>query len=698
MRHAAIFLGCKEAVCFPRSRVARMKKPLIAAAVLAAAFPGAAFGAGLVQERELSPQASVRTLVTRNFELVGLHWRGSGRVEYRTRSLAGRWSGWRTSSQEDALPNRGAWRAGEPQWTGASNAIQYRARGHVAAVRAFFVRSPRLPAGGKRLDLAAAPPILTRADWHADESIRRAGPYYADGVHLAIVHHTAGSNSYSKAQSASIVRAIELYHVQGNGWNDIGYNFLVDKYGQVFEGRYGGVTRPVIGAHAQGFNSGSVGVAVIGDYGSTPITPEAHDALVNLIAWRLALAHVDPLSKLVRVSAGNPRYSAGTAVTLNAVSGHRDVYPTSCPGANLYARLGPIRSEVATTGLPKLYSPVVTGAVGGPVHFSARLTSSVPWTVTVRDDSGATVASGTGAGAKVDWAWDATAAPVQHYTWAITGAGLRAATGSIGSAPAPLALQKLALAPGIVSPNGDGRGDQAKVTYTLTSAAAVTAKVTNGLDQPVATIFDGSRAAGKQELSWAPDAIPDGWYRLTLTAVAGGKQVQSSTRFWVDRTLAATAAAPAFSPRLKPLALTFTLLNPAHVEVRVLHGTLVVATLTAADLGPGSQQLSWDGSKLRDGRYVVEVNATDSLLTVTPRVAVRIDRAAPKVRLVSLRSAIVRVSEPGTLVVAVNGRWRRLTAKKAGLVRVPHRGTVRGLTAYELDRAGNKSRVLSARR
>jgi hypothetical protein len=153
-----------------------------------------------------------------------------------------------------------------------------------------------------------------------------------------------------------------------------------------------------------------------------------------------------------------------------------------------------------------------------------------------------------------------------------------------------------------------------------------------------------------------------------------------------------------FSPRLKPLALTFTLLNPAHVEVRVLHGSQVAATLLTSDLGPGSQQLSWDGSNLPDGRYVVEVNATDSLLTVTQGSAVRIDSRAPALRLVSLRSAIVRVSEAGTLVAAVNGRWRRLKVTKAGPVRVPHRGTVRGLTAYELDRAGNKSRVLSARR
>ena len=679
---------------------------LAVAAVLAAAFPGTALGAGLVQQRDLQPQVAVRTLATGNFELVGLHWRGAGRVEYRTRSLAGRWSPWRLSSDEDALPDLGSrewrevrgWRVGEPQWTGAANAIQYRSLGRVSRLRAFLVRSPRLPVGGKRPELAGAPPIVTRADWHADESIRRAAPYYADGIHLAIVHHTAGSNSYSKAQSASIVRAIELYHVQGNGWNDIGYNFLVDKYGQIFEGRYGGITRPVVGAHAQGFNSGSVGISVIGDYSSTSITPAARAALVSLIAWRLDLAHVDPLSKVVRVSAGNPRYAAGTAITLNAISAHRDVYPTSCPGSSLYSQLPSFRTDVSKTGLPKLYAPAVVGSLGGPVRFSARLSNAVAWTVTVRDDAGATVASGTGTGTKVDWTWDATAATEQHYAWSITAAQMRPATGSIGSAPVPLSLQKLKLAPAIVSPNGDGRGDEAKVSYVLSAAATVTANVTDALDQPVATVFEGTRAAGKQELTWSPDAIPDGWYRLTLTAVAGTKQVQTSTRFWIDRTLAATTAAPAFSPQLKPLALSFTLVNPAHVRVRVLHGPAVAATLLESDLGPGPQRLSWDGSGLPDGRYVVEVAATDSLLTVIQRVAVQIDRRAPTLRLVSLRSAIFRVSEPGTLVVAVNGRWRKLTVRKAGLVRVPHRGTVRGLTAFELDKAGNKSRVVSARR
>jgi len=684
-------------------------KRLIAAAVVALAFPGAAFGAGLVQQRDLRPQASLHLLSPGNFQLVGLHWRGSGRVEYRTRDLRGRWSPWRLSADEDALPDRGpewramrGWRAGEPQWTGPSNAIQYRAVGAVSRVRGYFVRSPKLPVGGKRPEIANAPPIITRADWHADEAIRRAAPYYADGIHLAIVHHTAGSNAYSKAQSASIVRAIELYHVQGNGWNDIGYNFLVDKYGQVFEGRYGGITRPVVGAHAMGFNSGSVGVAVIGDYGSTAISPAARNALVSLIAWRLDLAHVDPLSKVVRVSAGNPRYAAGTAVTLNAISGHRDVYPSSCPGASLYAQLPSIRTAVAQTGLPKLYAPAVTGAVGGPVHFSARLSNAVPWTVTVRDDTGATVASGTGTGTKVDWTWDATAAVPAHYTWAITAPSMRSATGSLGGAAVPLALNQLKVAPTIVSPNGDGRGDQAKATYRLSAPATVIAQVQDSTGVPLATVFQGTRPAGKQQLSWSPASLPDGWYKLALTAAAGAKQVTTSTRFWVDRTLAATKAAPAFSPNgdgvLDTDAIGFTLVNPAHAEVRVLKGSQVVASLLTADLPAGPQKLSWNGAGLPDGRYTLAVSTTDSLLTVTQTAPLAIDRKPPALRLVSLSTLVFRVSEPGRLVLAVNGRWRVVDVRRAGLVHVAPRGRVLRLTAYLVDLAGNKSRAVSARR
>ena len=138
-----------------------------------------------------------------------------------------------------------------------------------------------------------------------------ARPAFAQSLQFAVVHHTAGANGYTAAQSAAIVRAIQIYHVKGNGWNDIGYNFLVDKYGQVFEGRYGGVERNVIGAHAEGFNTG------IGRHRAARDV-RRHEADCDgtrrdrradrLAAGRRACR---PASRLSWISGGNARFPSG---------------------------------------------------------------------------------------------------------------------------------------------------------------------------------------------------------------------------------------------------------------------------------------------------------------------------------------------------------------------------------------------------
>jgi hypothetical protein len=345
----------------------------------------------------------------------------------------------------------------------------------------------------------------------------------------------------------------------------------------------------------------------------------------------------------------------------------------------------------------------VIGVVGGPVRFTARLSNSVPWTVTVRDPTGATVATGSGTGTRVDWTWDATAAPVQRYTWAITAPQMRAATGALGNAPAPLALQQLRVSPSVVSPNGDGRGDQATFAFRLSTAASVTATVQDTVGATIATVFRGTRSSGKQQLKWDPAAIPDGWYKLLLVASSAGKQVQVSTHFWVDRTLGGTAlTSRAFSPngdgRSDTVSLRFTLVNPAHVVVRVLRASAVVATLLDQNLLAGPQQLTVNGNGLADGRYLVSVTATDTLRDVTQTVPVTIDRRPPSLRLVSFSRLLFRTSEPGTLVLGLNGRWRKYKLRRAGLAHIAHRGTVRGLTAYVVDAAGNRSRAVTARR
>src|SRR5436190_4916048 len=400
-------------------------KPFIAAVIallLTPALAHAASDSATIAMREVPLQGG-RTLAstTPRFDLVGLHWRGSGTVAFRTRSPRGRWSAWHEAAPEaedgpDRPVQRG-WRIGNPYWTGASDAIAYRLRGRVSRLRAYFVWSPVVGVPPRRLSMAGSPPVISRAAWRADESIRRAAPRYAPGIRYALVHHTAGSNSYTASQSAAIVRGIEVYHVKGNGWNDIGYNFLVDRYGQVFEGRFGGVDRNVIGAHAEGFNTGSVGVAVLGTYGSAAPPAAAQTALANLLAWRLDVAHVDPLGTLTWQSGGNPCFQLGTPVFLRAISGHRDTGFTSCPGNALYARLRTIASQVAATGLPKLYAASATGDVGGLVRFRARLSEARPWTVTVTALVGTVVGSASGTSSDVDWTWDASAAPATRYAW-----------------------------------------------------------------------------------------------------------------------------------------------------------------------------------------------------------------------------------------------------------------------------------------
>ena len=183
-----------------------------------------------------------------------------------------------------------------------------------------------------------------------------------------------------------------------------------------------------------GFNTGSVGVAMAGTYESAGISASAKEALVSLLAWRLDVGHVDPLSRVCRVSLGSPRYAAGQTVTLNAIGGHRDTGLTSCPGTVLYGKLGAIRNAVAVSGLPKLYDPAPSGQLGGLVCFAARLSTSRDWTVTVTNESGSVVGQGTGTGTAVDWNLELERRSVRTYFYDIrAGSGIRPASGAVGT-------------------------------------------------------------------------------------------------------------------------------------------------------------------------------------------------------------------------------------------------------------------------
>ncbi|MGW3952612.1 peptidoglycan recognition protein family protein [Streptomyces sp. NPDC004752] len=191
------------------------------------------------------------------------------------------------------------------------------------------------------------PRIVTRHGWGADENLRERGFVYTKSVKAAFVHHTASGNNYTCAQAPSVIRSIYRYHVKSMGWRDIGYNFLFDKCGNIYEGRAGGVTKAVLGAHTLGFNSDSMGIAVIGTFNSSKPPSAAVTAIAQLTAWKLGLNGADPKGKTYLKSGGGNLYPKGKNVRLNVISGHRDGYATDCPGKHLYAKLGSVRSTAA---------------------------------------------------------------------------------------------------------------------------------------------------------------------------------------------------------------------------------------------------------------------------------------------------------------------------------------------------------------
>lgn len=339
----------------------------------------------------------------RRFDLVGLRWDAGAHAaaQVRARRRGGAWTPWLAlHATGDHGPDAGeAPRGTDPAFTGAADEYQLRLLGRPRGLRARFVRA--LPtatlarrAGARlrrraraarragRAGRAQAVPtpfaLITRSEWGADSVPPRTAPEYGD-VQAAFVHHTVNANTYGPEDSAGIVLGIARYHRDSNGWNDIGYNVLVDRYGQIFEGRGGGIDQPVVGAHAQGYNSVSTGVACLGTFESVAITSAGMRALARVIGWKLSLHGVPVDGAVTVVSAGGEsnRWPAGTEVTLQRISGHRDGDATSCPGATLYRQLASLRRQAAsyaavTTGLTaRADRPTVSYA--RPVAFSGAL-------------------------------------------------------------------------------------------------------------------------------------------------------------------------------------------------------------------------------------------------------------------------------------------------------------------------------------
>jgi uncharacterized protein with LGFP repeats len=194
------------------------------------------------------------------------------------------------------------------------------------------------------------PPIVPRSLWQTDDQLPNPPQaQYDHEVRAVFVHHTASGDSYGPQDVPEIIRSIYTFHRGSQGWDDIGYQFLVDRYGTIYEGRLGGIDQAVVGAQTQGFNHESVGVAAIGTYPSgTQVPAPVLEAIARLAAWKLGTYGVDPRAQSQLTSTSNQsRYPTGTTHLFNAVSGHRDACFTKCPGDALYALLPQIIDHAA---------------------------------------------------------------------------------------------------------------------------------------------------------------------------------------------------------------------------------------------------------------------------------------------------------------------------------------------------------------
>jgi hypothetical protein len=707
--------------------------------VIAVPLKAAAAPAARVNATTNARRTTLKPLrVKGGFSLAGVHWRGTrrARLELRTRTLHGRYGPWQAVSLAD-LANAGERRRNapwmsEPAWFGRSAWLQIRVRGRVRDLRAVVVK----PGPDPTLRVAPRvsprqPSILPRSAWGADEKVRKGRPVIAPRIRAVVVHHTATPNGYAADQVASVIRSLYLYQVRGNGLSDLGYNYLVDAQGRIYEGRYGGIDRNVVGSHTAGFNAGTVGVALIGNF--TTATPPAKElrALEGLLAWRLDLAHVDPRARVTLTSEGNDRYAKGRAVQFSAIFAHRDAGPADCPGDGVMAKMGAIRAATAGIGDLKVFDPTVTPptiASGAfrPIRFHARLSRSSAWRVTVVTTGGATVARFDGSGAVVDATWDGSVLGggglprADLLRWRIEAGSARPAAGafdgSVGSggvAGGPSVTGSVDAVS--AAPVALGAGASGRLIWRQRKAGTVRVSVTTPAGDEVAVLRAAAPiTTGSKQLVWngrrlpGTALLPSGHYRYVIRTQATGSATVETATANVDirRQAFGFVATGAFSPNgdgFRDVAgFSFQRNEPGDAQLRLFHGTKLVKNVALLyDQAPGPFQYRWTGGGVRDGSYTVQLLVPGNGGSLAFSAPVRIDTHGPtfrvsRVRKINRRRDVIvtmRLNEGGVVQVRRGSKVLLTRTLRAGTrsVRLNRKllGTARSVRLVGRDALGN---------
>jgi hypothetical protein len=399
--------------------------------------------------------------------LVGMSWEGTPPEAAWVRTDDGSgWSRWYELAIEaehgpDPASDEAATarRASEPLYVGEVQRVQYRVTApstdgveaelvetsarHLSAVERVSHFFSRLTWSAPEAGAAPGQPdIVPRSVWGGDTCTANKDeePAYNPGVQALFVHHTASSNTYSAAGAADAVYATCSYHVNANGWKDIGYNFVIDRFGTIYEGREGGIEESVYGAHTGGFNYYSTGVALLGNHDTAAVSQASIDALVELAAWKLDLHHVDPSAVIDMVSLGSSKYEEGVVVQMPTIAGHKDASSTSCPGSLCYPLLPDIRTQVYAAGGAKIFGggpDVVPPPLDEPATFPFSFSEPSTWHFTLTDPNGDVALDESGSGSSGSVTWDGQVdggpAPRGQYTISLT-----AATDDDGESPRPV--------------------------------------------------------------------------------------------------------------------------------------------------------------------------------------------------------------------------------------------------------------------
>ena len=444
----------------------------------------------------------VAPTVTKPFSVVGITWLGAlpkGTVFKARVREAGTWSTWNELhfSDDHGVDAISAEASGtrfgtDPFMTAVADAIEVTMISSSGVApkdlkvdligsqetkqdRALLTSVRKLNATGSPTDAAVTPGggvvmrpnIVTRAQWGADETWRDPVPRMGTTIVAGFIHHTASTNNYSPEQAPAQMRALYAYYTKSLKYADMAYNFLVDQYGTVYEGRnactFGstqpcdGPTLPVIGAHTAGLNRNTFAISAIGNYDTKkPSNPEAMvESIASLMAWKIAPYGLDPNANASMVStdtSGLSKYSNGMTAVTPVISGHRDVGRTVCPGRYLYPYLPAIRARATELLASVIHGVSVTPnlidvTVPTPVNVSAVIPANGNWTVTVTNPAtGELLKSSTGTQtttSAMTFTWDGTNVAGAPVT---TGRYLVSVAATVGTAVLPPTTTEVVIA------------------------------------------------------------------------------------------------------------------------------------------------------------------------------------------------------------------------------------------------------------